>query len=69
MKNRQILAKFNMPEDYDSASQTIIVELNKDDEVAVQNTYLDRAFGGDQYCTFAGFLLYENTDDTEIIGK
>ena len=69
MKNRQVLAKFNMPEDYDSASQTIIVELNKDDEVAVQNTYLDRAFAGDRYSTFAGFLLYEHMDDTEIVGK
>ena len=69
MKNRQILAKFNMPEYGDSATQTIIVELNNNDEVAVQNTYIDRAFAGDRYCTFAGFLLYEHTDDAEIVGR
>ena len=69
MKNRQILAKFNMPGGADSATQTIIVDLNKNDEVAVQNTYIDRAFAGDRYSTFAGFLLYEHTDDTEIVGK
>ena len=59
MKNRQIMAKLSFNSiNREMGSQTIVVALNNGDDVAVQNTYTDRAFTGDHYSTFAGFLLY-----------
>ena len=69
MKNNQILAKLDFPLHGDQVSQTVILDLNKGDDVAVQNTSTDRTFTADRYSTFSGFLLYGNTQGPQVVGR
>ena len=54
---------------YDTTSVTIILQLNKGDDVAVVNLDLDTDIHGFYYSTFSGFLLQAIYDDTVVVGK
>ena len=41
----------------DTGAVTVVVDLEKDDDVFVQEYYGNAAFHGDKFCTFTGFLL------------
>ena len=72
VKNGQLLAKvdFNDADSYDHSSQTVIVELDKGDDIAVQNAdYTGMVYHGYFYSTFSGFLLYEYDIISEVVGK
>ena len=71
MKNNQILAKIQFSTDEAQSSQTIIIELNKGDDVSVRNAVIDRSVMGDRYSSFSGFLLYsyEYTHGSQVVGK
>ena len=72
VKNGQLLAKidFNDADSFDDSSQTVIVELDKGDIIAIQNAdYTGMVYNGGFYSTFSGFLLYEYEDASEIVGK
>ena len=55
---------------YDSRSQTVILSLNKNDDVTVKHSGTDKAIWGSHYCLFTGFLLYQNESvvDPSFVG-
>ena len=72
VKNGQLLARLEQSDiaGWDTSSLTIVVELLKDDDVAVQNSdYYNMTYWGDNYSTFSGFLLYENVSSPNLVGK
>lgn len=52
----------------DQASQLAIVTLSQGDDVSVQNIQADKLIWGSGYSSFSGFLLYEGTDVSQIVG-
>ncbi|XP_045210710.2 cerebellin-1-like [Mercenaria mercenaria] len=54
---------------YDTTSQTIVLQLQKGDDVCVQNYDTDRPVYGYNYSTFAGFLLQEDMSSSAIVGR
>lgn len=52
----------------DQASQLAIVTLSQGDDVSVQNIQADKLIWGLGYSSFSGFLLYEGTDVSQIVG-
>jgi hypothetical protein len=53
----------------DTTSQTIVLQLQQGDDVAIQNLDSDKGFYGVSHSTFSGFLLYEGFSPSVIIGK
>lgn len=54
----------------DTTSQTIVLQLQKGDDVSVQNLDPDKGFYGVSHSTFSGFLLQEDfSPSSSIIGK
>ncbi|XP_060564575.1 complement C1q tumor necrosis factor-related protein 3-like, partial [Ruditapes philippinarum] len=52
-----------------SGSQTIILSLNKGDEVEVQNEHTDDSFWGNKYSSFGGYLLQAlESEPSSIMG-
>ena len=69
VKNGQTLARLLDSRDRDHAGQTVIVVLNKGEDIYIQVEYdNDSIVHGYMYSTFSGFLLYEN-EDPQLIGK
>jgi hypothetical protein len=54
---------------YDTTSQTIVLQLQKGDDVTVQNLDSDKSFLGIGYGTFTGFLLFEDFSSPSVVGK
>ena len=55
---------------YDTESQTVVLHLNKGDDVSVKHTRTDRALEGAKQCIFSGFMLYQDENiDPAIIGR
>jgi hypothetical protein len=54
---------------YDTTSQTIVLQLQKGDDVVVQNKELDKSFYGTGQGTFSGFLLFEDFSSPSVVGK
>ncbi|XP_053380342.1 uncharacterized protein LOC123562235 [Mercenaria mercenaria] len=52
-----------------TTSQTIVLELQKGNDVSVQSSDVDRSVFGYNYSTFAGFLLQEDYSTSTIVGK
>ncbi|XP_060567974.1 complement C1q tumor necrosis factor-related protein 3-like [Ruditapes philippinarum] len=52
----------------DQASQLAILNVNAGDDVSVQNLVAGKQYWGSGYSTFSGFLLYEGTTSTQIVG-
>ena len=46
--------------DSHQVTQTVILDLEKNDQVSVRNLYNDFGIVGHNFTTFSGFLLYEN---------
>lgn len=54
---------------YDTASQTIVLRLNKGDDISVANRYADESLFGHRHSVFSGFLLQQiYTEDPSIVG-
>ena len=71
VKNGTLLAILDAsePDGIAQASQTVIVQLAKGDDVAVQNEhYTGTAYYGSNYSTFSGFLLYDLSEPGAIVG-
>ncbi|XP_053374375.1 cerebellin-4-like [Mercenaria mercenaria] len=51
-----------------SATQTVIVQLKKGDDVAVQSLSADHTYWGDRYSSFSGVLLQELETPSQIVG-
>ena len=72
VKNGVLIANLDAsePDGIAQASQTVIVQVAKGEWVAVQNEhYSNVVYYGSSYSTFSGFLLYELSDASAIIGK
>ena len=54
---------------HDTASQTIVLQLQKGDDVTVQNLDTDTSFLGSSYSIFSGFLLFNDYSSSVIVGK
>ncbi|XP_060602846.1 caprin-2-like [Ruditapes philippinarum] len=54
---------------WDTTSQTIVLQLQKGDDVVVQNKDPDKSFYGSGLSTFSGFLLFEDLSSPSIVGK
>ena len=70
-KNTRRVSVIWMSHDYyDSRSQTVILSLNKNDDVTVKHDGTDKAIYGSHYCLFTGFLLYKNESvvDPSFVG-
>ena len=60
VKNGVMVGALNFHADGEQASQSVTLELNKDDEMSVQSAnYPGVKFFGYRHSTFTGFLLYE----------
>ncbi|XP_045215461.2 C1q-related factor-like [Mercenaria mercenaria] len=53
----------------DTTSQTIVLQLEKGEDVSVQNLDSDKSFYGDSHSIFSGFLLEEDYSSSVIVGK
>ncbi|XP_060579687.1 cerebellin-4-like isoform X2 [Ruditapes philippinarum] len=53
----------------DTTSQTIVLQLQKGDDVSIQNKDPDRGFHGISHSIFSGFLLYEDFSSPAVVGK
>ncbi|XP_045187629.2 cerebellin-2-like [Mercenaria mercenaria] len=51
-----------------SATQTVVVQLKKGDDVAVQSLVPDHTYWGDRYSSFSGVLLQELETSNQIVG-
>ena len=72
VKNGTLLAILDAsePDGIAQAGQTVIIQLKKNDDIAVQNAdYSGVVFMGSNYSTFSGFLLYDLSDDAPVVGK
>ena len=72
VKNGTLLAILDAsePDGIAQASQTVIVQMKKNEDVAVQNEhYSGTVFYGSNYSTFSGFLLYDLSEIAPAIGK
>jgi len=54
---------------HESTSQTVVLQLTKGDDVTLRNVYSDEGLRGDNYCTFAGFLVWEDLSQSAVVGK
>ena len=54
---------------YESTSQTVVIQLTKGDDVTLRNMSPDESLRGDNYCTFAGFLVWEDLSQPAVVGK
>jgi len=55
---------------YESTSQTAVLQLNKGDDVTLRNMKSDEMLHGNNYSTFAGFLVWEDFNVQPIaVGK
>ena len=69
VKKGQTLATFEC-EPWNPSSQTVIVELQAGEDVSVQiHGYHNVSLFGNGFSTFSGFLLYDNTSPSAIVGK
>ncbi|XP_045209907.1 uncharacterized protein LOC123561523 [Mercenaria mercenaria] len=72
VKNGQSLTNIYMrgsESGYGTMSQTIVLQLQKGDDVSIQNNEVDSAIFGANYCTFSGFLLQEEFSSAAVVGK
>jgi hypothetical protein len=53
----------------DTTSQTIVLQLQKGDDVPIQNKDPDKGFYGINHSIFSGFLLYEELSFQAFVGK
>ncbi|WAR27291.1 C1QT3-like protein [Mya arenaria] len=53
---------------YETVSQTVVLQLNKGDDVTIRNQDPDEAIHGSNYSTFAGFLIWETENIPAIVG-
>ncbi|XP_045215459.2 cerebellin-2-like [Mercenaria mercenaria] len=53
----------------DTTSQTIVLQLEKGEDVSVQNLDTDKSFYGSSHSIFSGFLLEEDYSSSVIVGK
>ena len=54
---------------HESTSQTIVLQLSKGDDVTLRNMYGDESLRGDNYCSFAGFVVWEDFNQPPVVGK
>jgi len=54
---------------YESTSQTAVLQLQKGDDVTLRNHDGDECLYGGHYSTFTGFLLWEDLNEPGIVGK
>ncbi|KAL4230486.1 hypothetical protein ACF0H5_010868 [Mactra antiquata] len=54
---------------YDQSSQMLVINLKAGQSVSLRNDYLDAGFIGKHYSSFSGFLLYQHSSVTNIVGK
>ena len=73
MKNGQLFARLEQSDanGFDTSSLTVVVVLQKGDDVAVQDSadMHHVTYWGDNYSMFSGFLLYENVNSPSLVGK
>ncbi|XP_052785210.1 complement C1q tumor necrosis factor-related protein 3-like [Mya arenaria] len=71
VKNNQAVSHLYLktsPGQYETVSQTVVLQLNKGDDVTIRNEDPDEALHGDNYSTFAGFLIWETENTPAIVG-
>jgi len=54
---------------YESTSQTVVLQLTKGDDVTLRNIDGDESLHGVNYSTFAGFLVWEDFNQPAFVGK
>jgi len=54
---------------YKLTSQTVVLQLTKGDDVTLRNAYSDESLYGANYCTFAGFPVWEDLSQPAVVGK
>ena len=54
---------------YESTSQTVVLQLTKGDDVTLRNSYSDEIVHGHNHTTFAGFLLWQDFNQPSVVGK
>ncbi|KAL4230485.1 hypothetical protein ACF0H5_010867 [Mactra antiquata] len=54
---------------YDQTSQMLVINLKAGQSVSLRNDNIDAGFRGQHYSSFSGFLLYQHSSITNIVGK
>jgi len=54
---------------FESTSQSVVIQLTKGDDVTLRNMSPNESLRGDNYCTFAGFLVWEDLSQPVVVGK
>jgi len=54
---------------HEATSQTVVLQLTKGDDVTLRNMSPDESLRGYNYCTFAGFLVWEDLSEPPVVGK
>jgi len=55
--------------EYESTSQTVVLQLTKGDDVTLRNMDGDESLHGINYSTFAGFLVWQDFNQPAVVGK
>jgi len=55
--------------EYESTSQTVVLQLTKGDDVFLCNVDGDKSLHGVNFSTFAGFLVWEDFNQPAVVGK
>ena len=70
VRNGNMVARVNIDGSWEQSSETVVLQLNKGDDVAVRNDDITGInFNGDLFSSFSGFLLYDYSDGAPIVGK
>ena len=71
--NRQMVTTIYLgghQKNYDSASETVVLTLNKGDDISVKHRNADKDLHGYSACIFSGFLLYQDENiEPVFLGK
>lgn len=60
VRNGELVTRLYASTGYQTASQTVVLQLQKGDDVCIQNADVDTTIFGYKYTLFSGFLLQED---------
>ena len=69
-KKKTVMWVNGFQNNYDSSSHTVILKLQKGDDVTIKHTGSDKSVNGDLHSMFSGFLLYQaDVGGPAFVGK
>lgn len=68
VRNGELVTRLYASTGYQTASQTVVLQLQKGDDVCIQHADVDRIIYGYKFTLFSGFLLQEDFSAPVVVG-